>query len=85
MTTFRILGAAALLSAAFATQAFAQAAISEPGAFAFYHPNADVLNAGRPAPWPADAMAAVPPREDITALRLSRRPHRAHRAAARVH
>ena len=27
---------------------FAQAAISEPGAYAFYHPNADVLNAGRP-------------------------------------
>src|SRR6266516_4873948 len=25
---------------------FAQAAISEPGAFAFYHPDADVLNAG---------------------------------------
>jgi hypothetical protein len=27
---------------------FAQAAISEPGAYAFYHPDADVLNAGRP-------------------------------------
>jgi hypothetical protein len=27
---------------------FAQAAISEPGAYAFYHPNADVLNPGRP-------------------------------------
>ena len=27
---------------------FAQAAISEPGAYAFFHPNADVLNAGRP-------------------------------------
>jgi hypothetical protein len=26
---------------------FAQAAISEPGAYAFYHPGADVLNAGR--------------------------------------
>ena len=26
----------------------AQAAISEPGAYAFYHPDADVLNAGRP-------------------------------------
>jgi hypothetical protein len=28
---------------------FAQAAISEPGAYAFYHPDADVLNAGHPA------------------------------------
>jgi hypothetical protein len=27
---------------------FAQAAMSEPGAYAFYHPDADVLNAGRP-------------------------------------
>jgi hypothetical protein len=27
---------------------FAQAAISEPGEYAFYHPDADVLNAGRP-------------------------------------
>jgi hypothetical protein len=27
---------------------FAQAAISEPGAYAFYHPDADVLNTGRP-------------------------------------
>ena len=31
---------------AIATPVFAQAAIQEPGAFAFYHPNADVL-AGR--------------------------------------
>jgi len=30
------------------TTHFAQAAISEPGAYAFYHPDADVLNAGRP-------------------------------------
>lgn len=38
--------AAALLMAAIATPVFAQAAIQEPGAYAFYHPNADVL-AGR--------------------------------------
>ena len=40
--------AAALLMTAIATPVFAQAAIQEPGAFAFYHPNADVLG-GRPA------------------------------------
>ena len=40
--------AAALLMTAIATPVFAQAAIQEPGAFAFYHPDADVL-AGRPA------------------------------------
>ena len=28
--------------------ALAQEAISEPGLYAFYHPNADVLNAGLP-------------------------------------
>ena len=40
--------AAVLLMTAIATPVFAQAAIQEPGAFAFYHPNADVLG-GRPA------------------------------------
>jgi hypothetical protein len=50
MTRFKILGAAALLSLMFATPVFAQAAIQEPGAFAFYYPNNDVLNGGRPTP-----------------------------------
>ena len=50
MTRFKILGAAAMLSLAFATPVFAQAAIQEPGAFAFYYPNNDVLNGGRPTP-----------------------------------
>jgi hypothetical protein len=40
-------GAALMLSAAMATPVFAQAAISEPGAYSFYHPDGDVLNAGR--------------------------------------
>lgn len=40
--------AAAFLITAIATPVFAQAAIQEPGAFAFYHPNADVLG-GRQA------------------------------------
>ena len=61
MTTFKILGAAAVLSMMMATPLFAQAAIQEPGAFAFYHPNADVLNGGRPTPAAAlGAMASVP-------------------------
>jgi hypothetical protein len=79
MTSLKLLGAAALLSAAFASQAFAQAAIQEPGAFAFYHPNADVLNGGRRAP-PADAFAYAPER-DVAGVRLYVRPHHAHRAA----
>jgi hypothetical protein len=39
--------AAALLMTAIATPVFAQAAVQEPGAYSFYHPDADVLNAGR--------------------------------------
>ena len=50
MTRFKILGAAAMLSLMFATPVFAQAAIQEPGAFAFYYPNYDVLNDGEPTP-----------------------------------
>ena len=37
---------AAALTTAIATPVFAQAAIQEPGAYAFYHPDANVL-AGR--------------------------------------
>jgi hypothetical protein len=49
--------AAAFLITAIATPVFAQGAVQEPGAYAFYHPNADVLNAGRPALRPYDANA----------------------------
>jgi hypothetical protein len=59
MTRFKILGAAAMLSLMFATPVFAQAAIQEPGAFAFYYPNNDVLNGGRPTP--AAGMDATTP------------------------
>lgn len=50
MIRFKILGVAAMLSLMFATPVFAQAAIQEPGAFAFAYPNNDVLNGGRPTP-----------------------------------
>jgi hypothetical protein len=50
VTRFKIFGAAAILSLMFATPVFAQAAIQEPGAFAFYYPNNDVLNGGLPTP-----------------------------------
>ena len=59
MSGFKMLSAAAIISMMIATPVFAQAAIQEPGAFAFYHPNADVLNSGRPLPGEAaGAMAA---------------------------
>ena len=53
MTTLKTIAAAAALAALTATAAtpvFAQAAIQEPGLFAFYHPNLDVLNGGAPTP-----------------------------------
>ena len=50
MTRFKIFSTAAIVSLMFATPVFAQAAIQEPGAFAFYYPNNDVLNGGRPTP-----------------------------------
>ena len=61
MTMLRILGAVALLTITGELPAFAQAAIQEPGAYAFYHPNADVLNAGRPPArslYPMNAFAS---------------------------
>jgi hypothetical protein len=50
MTKFKLFIAAATLPLMFATPVFAQAAIQEPGMYAFYHPNNDVLNGGRPTP-----------------------------------
>ena len=76
MTSLKLFGAIALISVAFATEAFAQAAISEPGAFAFYHPNADVLHGGRSVA-SEQALAAWP----APGLRLSVRPHHRHRAS----
>jgi BA14K-like protein len=59
MIKFKSLSAAAILSLMFAVPAFAQAAIQEPGAFAFYYPNNDVLNGGWPTP-AAGADAKMP-------------------------
>jgi hypothetical protein len=61
MTSFKTLSAAALLSMMFATPVFAQAAIQEPGAYAFYHPNGDVLEAGVSRPHePVAAFPSIP-------------------------
>jgi hypothetical protein len=71
MTHFKVFAATVILSTAIATPVFAQAAISEPGAFAFYHPDADVLHAGSTPPV-RDALASVPLR------------HTSHMARART-
>jgi hypothetical protein len=77
MTKYRILGTAfALVAGMFATPAAAWEAIAEPGAHAFYHPNAD-LGLGTPAR-PADAMASMARSE----LRMSVKTHHVNRAPA---
>jgi hypothetical protein len=56
MRTFKLVSAAMMLSALAATPALAQAAIQEPGAYAFYHPNGDLGLGSRRA----DNMALAP-------------------------
>ena len=50
MTSRTTIAAAAVLLTLATTPAFSQAAIQEPGMFAFYYPNLDVLNGGAPTP-----------------------------------
>jgi hypothetical protein len=81
MTSLKTIVAVALISAVTATPVFAQAAISEPGAFAFYHPNADVLNGGARFPQaapssPYQSYAAAP---DVVVPRHVQPHHRIHR------
>jgi hypothetical protein len=59
MTSVKTIAVAALLSMMAAAPALAQEAIQEPGAFAFYYPNLDVLNGG--ASTPAYRMEGMPP------------------------
>ena len=50
MARFNIVGVVTILALMSATPVFAQEAVQEPGEFAFYHPNLDVLNGGAPTP-----------------------------------
>jgi hypothetical protein len=59
MTRFKLFSAALIVSATMAGQVFAQEAIQEPGNYAFFHPNGDLLHANSPSPAP-DAMAMIP-------------------------
>jgi hypothetical protein len=70
-------GAALMLSAAMATPVFAQAAISEPGAYSFYHPDGDVLHVG------SGAVRSVPNALAMAPLGGERLRHHAHHAAHR--
>jgi hypothetical protein len=80
MTSFKLFGAAFVVCAIAVAPVAAQEAIQEPGAYAFYHPNGDVLDAGRSAS-PANAMAAQLPREAFAGTQMSVRSHRASHTA----
>jgi hypothetical protein len=76
MTTFKLFSAALILSAAVAAPVAAQEAIQEPGNYAFYHPNGDVLHANSSRP--ADAMAS-----QLSAMQMSaKKPHKTIAARA---
>ena len=67
----KIAAVAVALSALAAKPAFSQAAIQEPGAFEFYHPDRDVLNGGAPTPaaglaWNAQARKAYASIDDTS-------------------
>jgi len=86
MTSFKVFAATVILSTAIATPVFAQAAVSEPGAAAFYHPDADILHArSTPAPYalaPPDAFASLPP---LHRSHFARTRSGSHSVLARAH
>jgi hypothetical protein len=77
MARFILLGAVAVLSTAIATPALAQAAIGEPGAYAFYHPNASLGLESTPPP--AEAMGSLPARNRSLHVGIHQRPRENHR------
>jgi hypothetical protein len=84
MIKFRVIGVAAVLSAAFAGPVFAQAAIDEPGMYSFYHPNADVLHAGSGAPSGDMASAGTSKAYAMASTGHHTRKHIAHIQGASV-
>lgn len=83
MTSFKILAAALVLTAAAAAPASAWQAINEPGAYSFYHPNEDPLNVGpSPSTWPSNASASTLRSSPAAAAHMSVRPRRGNSTAA---
>ncbi len=73
MSSFKLVGAALVLAACVAVPVSAQQAIQEPGAYAFYHPNADVLYAGRPPA--AEFVAPMSSNDAMAQMRMSVHSH----------
>jgi len=77
MSKFSLLWAIAALWTMIATPVLAQAAIQEPGVYAFYHPNASLgLESARPA---TEAMASLPIRDGGARMAIHRGSRETHR------
>lgn len=84
MTSVKIFAAALVLTACAAAPASAWQAIDEPGAYAFYHPNADVLNVGpSPSTSASNAMAPTLRSDAVAGTQLSVRPRHGNGAAVK--
>lgn len=81
MTSFKLFGAALVLSALVATPASAWDAISEPAAAAATNPSFSIYSSGYNAFGPSRATASRSFDNDALAeMPLSAKPHHAHRA-----
>jgi hypothetical protein len=86
MSTFKLLGAVAILSSLSATQISAQAVISEPGYCAFFYPNANCQNKGPGNPY-GNYQQPPPQANDSSGRKtvgMTSKRSRAYRSAARV-
>jgi len=79
MTSIKLFGAALVLSVIAVAPVSAQEAIQEPGSYAFYHPNADVLNSGSGGRLASSTIAQPLRSGDVASTQLSVRTPRAHR------
>jgi len=71
MTSFKLFGAALVLAVIAVVPVSAQEAIQEPGSYSFYHPNADVLNAGAGGRAASNAMAQSLRSGDVASTQMS--------------
>jgi hypothetical protein len=77
MKKLMLFAAVAALLFVSAQAAFAQAAISEPGLYSFYHPSGDLLGYGARAIRPGAApLNAMPPNALASVLPRATRTHR---------
>jgi hypothetical protein len=86
MSSFKLVGAMALLSVATALPAMAQPVISEPGYCAFFYPNANCQNKGPGNPYtdPNYRRDVIQPGVTVGVAPKRARAHRTHAAAVRL-